>query len=55
MDSAELDSLLLIKPENINYLSGYRPTSMYFIIITEDATLYTSKMDMEDASNNSKI
>lgn len=55
MDIAELDSLLLIKPENITYISGYRPTSASFIIISDEATLYTSKMDMEDATNNSKI
>lgn len=55
MGTAELDSLLLLKPENITYLSGYRPTSVSFIIINEEATLYSSKMDMEAASKNSNI
>ncbi len=55
MDAAELDSLLILKQENITYVAGYRPSSVSAVIINEDATLYTSKMDMEDASNNSKI
>lgn len=55
MGTADLDSLLLLKPENITYLSGYRPTSTSFIIITEKAMLYSSKMDMEAASKNSNI
>lgn len=55
MDAAELDSLLILKPENITYVAGYKPSSASAIIITEDAALYTSQMDMEDASNNSKI
>lgn len=55
MDAAEVDSLLILKPENITYLAGYRPSSASVVIVTDEATLYTTKMDMEDASMNSKI
>lgn len=53
MRREELDSLLILKPENITYLSGYKPSSISIIIIKEDATLYTSTMEMEDALNKS--
>jgi len=55
MDAAEVDSLLILKPENITYLAGYRPSNASVVIVTDEATLYTTKMDMEDASMNSKI
>lgn len=55
MDVAEVDSLLILKPENISYVAGYMPSSASVVIVTDEATLYTTRMDMEDASNNSKI
>lgn len=51
----ELDSLLILKPENIFYLSGHKPSSFSILLIKDDVTLYTSKMDMEEALNNSNI
>lgn len=55
MGAAELDTLLILKPENINYLTGHDPSSAAVLIITDEATLYTSKMDMENALKYSKI
>lgn len=55
MNVLKLDQLLILKPENINYVSGFQPSSVSAVIIGEDATLYTSKMDEEDASFNSNI
>jgi Xaa-Pro dipeptidase len=55
MHQEEIDSLLILKPENITYLSGYKPSSMSFILIKEDAVLYTSKMDRENAATKSHI
>ena len=55
MHQEEIDSLLILKPENITYLSGYKPSSTSFIIVKEDAVLYTSKMDIENAASKSHI
>lgn len=55
MQERELDSLLILKPENVTYLSRYKPSGISVIIIKEEATLYTSAMEMEDALNKSRI
>ncbi|MDD1773947.1 MAG: aminopeptidase P family protein [Methanobacterium sp.] len=55
MQKEGLDSVLILKPENIAYLSSFKPSSLSMVIIKEDAILHTSKMDMEDAESNSKL
>ena len=55
MHQDDLDSLIILKPENVTYLSGYKPSSISIIIIKDDAVLFTSKMEMEDALNNSTL
>lgn len=55
MQKEGIESLIIFKPANITYLSGFPPSSMSVIVINEDALLYTSKMEMEDASNSSNI
>ena len=55
MQERELDSLLILKPENVTYISGYKPSGMSIIIVKDEATLYTSTMEMEDALNKSRI
>ncbi len=39
MSAAKLDRLLILKPENINYVSGFRPSGVSAVIIGEDTTL----------------
>jgi Xaa-Pro dipeptidase len=51
----EIDTLLVLKTENIAYLSGFKPSSTSIIVIKDDAVLYTSKLDMEDAEDRSNI
>jgi Xaa-Pro dipeptidase len=55
MQKEGLDSVLILKPENISYISGFKPSSISMVIIKEEAVLHTSKMDMEDAESKSKI
>ncbi|MCE5213672.1 MAG: aminopeptidase P family protein [Methanobacterium sp.] len=55
MQGEGIESLIIFKSANITYLSGFSPSSMSVIVIDDDALLYTSKMDMEDASNRSHI
>lgn len=55
MQKEELDTLLIFKPENITYLSGFKPSSLSVVIIKDEAVLYTSRMDMEEAESKSKL
>ena len=43
------------KNENINYLSGFKPSSFSMIVFKEEPILFASKMDLEEANNISKI
>lgn len=51
----DIQAYLLTKFTNIEYISGYRPTSFAFCIIKENPIIYASKMDMEIANKNSDI
>ncbi|HTX61614.1 MAG TPA: aminopeptidase P family protein [Methanobacterium sp.] len=55
MQQEELDTLLIFKPENVTYLSGFRPSSLSMVVVNDDVTLYASKMELEDAEIHSKI
>lgn len=55
MHQEEIESLIVLKSDNITYLSGFKPSSSSILVIKDDAVLYTSKMDMEDALNQSNI
>ena len=46
---------LLTKFANVEYISGYRPTSFAFCIIKDEPVIYTSGMDMEIANRDSCI
>ncbi|MBQ2652082.1 MAG: aminopeptidase P family protein [Methanobrevibacter sp.] len=46
---------LLTQFTNVEYISGYRPTSFAFCIIKENPIIYASQMDMELANQNSSI
>ncbi len=55
MHKQEIDSLIILKPENITYLTDFKPSSSSILILKDDAVLFTSKMEMDDALNKSKI
>ena len=51
----DFNAYLLTGFTNVEYISGYRPTSFVFCIIKEEPVIYASGMDMELAKNNSSI
>ena len=51
----DIQAYLLTQFNNINYVSGYKPTSFAFCIIKENPIIYASKMDMEIANSTSSI
>ncbi|WP_298500057.1 aminopeptidase P family protein [uncultured Methanobrevibacter sp.] len=51
----DIQAYLLTKFTNIEYISGYKPTSFAFCIINENPIIYASKMDMEIANKTSTI
>jgi len=55
MHQETLDSLFILKPENITYVTGFKPTSASVLIIKEEPLLFSSKMDMEEAQQESCV
>jgi len=55
MDKDNLNTLILLKPENIAYLTGFYPSSIAILILKDDPVLFCSKMDMEEAQQKSSI
>lgn len=55
MHSQNIDSMMVLKPENIRYLTGFRPTSSSILILKDEPVLLASKIDREDASKNSMV
>lgn len=55
LEKDNIHGYLLTQFTNIDYISGYRPTSFAFCIIKENPIIYASGMDMEIAKNNSSI
>lgn len=51
----DIHAYLLTQFTNVEYLSGYKPTSFAFCFIKENPLIYVSSMDMEIAINNSSI
>jgi Xaa-Pro dipeptidase len=51
----DFQAYLLTQFTNVEYISGYRPTSFAFCIIKENPVIYASKMDMELANRDSSI
>ena len=51
----DFNAYLLTGFTNVEYISGYRPTSFAFCIIKDEPVIYASGMDMELAQNNSSI
>ena len=55
MHNQKIDSMIVLKPENIRYLTGFRPTSSSVLILKDEPLLLASKIDNEDASKNSMV
>ena len=55
MQKESIDTLLILNPNNINYLAGFRPSASSILIVKDEPVLFTNQMDMEDALLNSKI
>ena len=51
----DFQAYLLTRFTNVEYISGYRPTSFAFCIIKEEPVIYASGMDMELANRDSSI
>ena len=51
----DFQAYLLTQFTNVEYISGYKPTSFAFCIIKEDPVIYASGMDMELANRDSAI
>lgn len=47
-----LDSMIVLKPENIRYLTGFRPSSSSILILKDNPILLASKIDREEASGS---
>ncbi|MGC9517188.1 MAG: M24 family metallopeptidase [Methanomicrobiales archaeon] len=52
LESKNMDSMLVLKPENITYLANFRPSSFSILILKDEPVLYISKMDFEEVPEN---
>ena len=55
MNQENLNSLIILQPENIAYVTGFKPSSISVLILKEEPVLLSSKLDMEEASQKSSI
>lgn len=55
INNENINSMIVMDPKNIAYLSGFNPSSFSILVIKDEPLLLTSKMEYEDASLNSKI
>src|SRR5664279_552631 len=55
MHKGNIDCIVVLKPENIRYLTGFRPSSSSILIIKDNPILLASKIDREDASGSSMV
>lgn len=55
MHKENIDSMIVLKPENIRYLTGFRPSSSSILILKDNPVLLASKIDREDASGRSLV
>ena len=51
----DFQAYMLTQFTNVEYISGYRPTSFAFCLIKENPVIYASGMDMELANRDSSI
>ena len=55
LNKDDFQAYLLTQFTNVEYISGYRPTSFAFCIIKDEPVIYASKMDLELANRDSCI
>ncbi len=55
MHTQNMNSMMILKPENIRYLTGFRPSSSSILILKDDPVLLASKIDRENASGSSMV
>ncbi|EKQ55323.1 MAG: Xaa-Pro aminopeptidase [Methanobacterium sp. Maddingley MBC34] len=55
MNQDNLNSAIILKPENIAYLTGFKPSSIAVLILKEEPVLLSSKLDLEEASQKSHL
>ena len=55
LEKDDFQAYLLTKFTNVEYISGYKPTSFAFCFIKENPIIYASGMDMELANRDSSI
>ena len=55
MHRKKMDCMIVLKPENIRYLTGFRPSSSSILIVKDNPILLASKIDKEDASKNTMV
>lgn len=55
MHPKNIDCMVVLKPENIRYLTGFRPSSSSILILKDNPILLASKIDREDASGSSMV
>lgn len=55
MHQNEMDCMIVLKPENIRYLTGFRPSSSSILILKDEPVLLASKIDREIAAQNSIV
>lgn len=55
MHQKKIDCMIVLKPENIRYLTGFRPSSSSILILKDNPILLASKIDREYASGSSMV
>src|SRR5664279_2401629 len=55
MHKRNINCMVVLKPENIRYLTGFRPSSSSILILKDNPILLASKIDREDASGSSMV
>jgi Xaa-Pro dipeptidase len=55
MHQKKMDCMIVLKPENIRYLTGFRPSSSSILILKDNPILLASKIDREYASGSSMV
>jgi len=55
MNQDEMESLFILKPENIAYVTGFKPSSTAVLIMKDEPLLFAAKLDMEAAQAQSCV
>jgi Xaa-Pro dipeptidase len=55
LHNKNIDCMVVLKPENIRYLTGFRPSSSSILILKDNPILLASKIDRENASGSSMV